>query len=1173
MKVNLFRIGLLLSPSLLTGQVAVTTQHNDVNRTGANTSEMVLNTSTVNSNSFGKLFARSVDGQIYAQPLYLSAVIVPNKGVHNVVYVATEHDSVYAFDADDSKSAPPLWQVSLGTSVPASVVGATDNILPEIGITSTPVIDQSSGTLYVVAETYEAGNAIFRLHALDVTTGAEKFNGPVEIKGSAPAKGTGGSNTVITFIPINHWQRPGLLLSNGNIYIGFGSHLDIEPYQGWIFGYNATTLTQTAVRCLAPNSHASGVWQGGVAPAVDGNGFIYVQSGQGPFDANNGGTDYGDSMLKLNPSNLAVVDYFSPSNQGQLDPDDADLGSSGPILIPGTSLGVGVGKAGTFFLWNLNNLGKFNANTDQVVQEWQGTYDFLTTGDGGIFGGSAFYNSTLYSWGRRDILKAFAFNGTTFNTTPAQGLFIVPDDYSNEPAMSVSANGNTPGTGILWATYAYPGAGGNDGNAHPGILRAFDASNVATELWDSNQNKTRDYAGSWAKWDPPTIANGYVYLPTWDKVVNVYGLLASAAAGHLTGAGDSSTAAVNLTTEGSSDWEHWGPEGVNRKAGVSSQLGTLTASGATVGYSNGLRAMSWTDGAPTATGSLNQAGVYIVGIGQTLSITVPAGIATVTVIVHVGGWNSAGKLTAHLSDGSAPDFTDTTSLATGQYDRNYTLTYRAGSAGQTLTVTWTLTAGTGNINISGASLDSVNITASGGTPQTTVVSTTFGTGLQAKVTDALGNPAAGVPVTFTAPGSGASGTFGGSFTATVATNAAGLATAPAFTADGHTGSYIVTVAAAGVSGPASFSLTNTPVVTGGSLSGSATTSNASVNLTREGSSDWIHWGDATVNRKSGVTAQLSGYTVLGAAPSLQYGNDPRPVNWTDGAPTATSTNNQNGIFVYGTGDGFTFTAPADTTKRALVIHVGGWNSTGVLTAHLSDGSAADYTNTAAGSTGQYDGNYTLVYSAAGPGQTLMVTWKMASGTGNVTLNAAALGLAAVGSLTGSVTTSNALVNLTAEGTTDWIHFGDSAINRKSGVTPQLSSPTAVGGSPMIQYSNDPRPESWTDGTPTASAVNDFNGVFTYQVGNGFSLTAPADTTSRKLILHVGGWNSAGKLTAHLSDGSAVDYTNTAAGSTGQYDGNYTLIYNAASAGQTLIVTWTIASGATGHVSVTAAALQ
>ncbi len=358
----------------------------------------------------------------------------------------------------------------------------------------------------------------------------------------------------------------------------------------------------------------------------------------------------------------------------------------------------------------------------------------------------------------------------------------------------------------------------------------------------------------------------------------------------------------------------------------------------------------------------------------------------------------------------------------------------------------------------------------------------------------------------------------------------------------------------------------------GSLTGSVTTSSAAVNLTTEGTTDWIHWGDTAVNRKSGVTPQLSNYTVVGASPVI-HSNDPRPESWTDGTPTASATNDFNEVFTYTVGNGFSVTAPADTTSRKLILHVGGWNSAGKLTAHLSDGSAVDYTNTATGSAGQYDGNYTLIYNAASAGQTLTVTWIIASGTtGHLSLDAAALTTNAAGSLTGSVTTASAAVNLTTEGTTDWIHWGDTAVNRKSGVTPQLSTYTIIGTAPAI-LSTDLRRVSWTDGTPTPIASSDTNDVFVYGIGDGFSFTAPADTTTRKLVVHVSGWNGAGTLTAHLSDESAADYTDTAAGSAGHYDGNYTLTYTAGSPGQTLTVTWTLTSGTTGHVGVQAAALQ
>jgi hypothetical protein len=283
-----------------------------------------------------------------------------------------------------------------------------------------------------------------------------------------------------------------------------------------------------------------------------------------------------------------------------------------------------------------------------------------------------------------------------------------------------------------------------------------------------------------------------------------------------------------------------------------------------------------------------------------------------------------------------------------------------------------------------------SIVASAGTPQSATVSTAFTTALQATVTSG-GTPVSGATVTFTAPGSGASGTFGGSATAAATTNASGVATAPAFTANASAGGYTVTASVAGVTTPASFSLTNTPVTTGGgSLRGSGTSATTAVNLTTEGSLDWVHWGDTSLNRKAGVTAQLSTYTKVGTGTAEPYNNDPRTLSWTDGTPTGISSNNRDGLYINGTGQGFSFTAPADTTQRTLVVHVGGYNSGGTLTALLSDGSAASFTDTTAAASGQYDRNYTLIYSAASAGQTLTVTWKMSSGSGNVTLSAAGL---------------------------------------------------------------------------------------------------------------------------------------------------------------------------------------
>ncbi|HXA06567.1 MAG TPA: hypothetical protein VNY30_17095, partial [Bryobacteraceae bacterium] len=334
-----------------------------------------------------------------------------------------------------------------------------------------------------MAETYENSVVFFRLHALDITSGSEKFGGPVAIQGSVPGTGSDNVGGTVTFNPIMQWQRPGLALVGGNVYIAFGAHQDVSPYHGWVFGYSASALQRVAILNTSPDADASGVWQSGLGLTADTNGFLYLHTGNGLMDVNTGGTAYGDSVIKVNTSpSLAITDYFSPSNQAQLDAADTDLGSQGPLLIPGTTLGVGGSKDGRVFLWNRNNLTHFNA-TDQIVQEWQAS-------SGVLFGGNVFYNSTLYVWGSGDYLKAFTFNGSSFNTTPvSKSTFLISNSFPNTPAMSMSSNGATAGSGIVWATYSINGSA--DGNAYPGILRAFDASNVSRELWNSTQNQTR----------------------------------------------------------------------------------------------------------------------------------------------------------------------------------------------------------------------------------------------------------------------------------------------------------------------------------------------------------------------------------------------------------------------------------------------------------------------------------------------------------------------------------------------------------------------------------------------------------------------------------------------------------------------------------------------------------
>jgi hypothetical protein len=507
--------------------VAVTTQRNDIARTGANLSETILTTSNVNVQQFGRLFACAVDGHIYAQPLYVPQVTIPLKGLHNVVYVATEHNSVYAFDADDCVQSTPLWHVNLGTPRPAGFptkYGIEQGIQIEIGITSTPVIDLASQTLYVVAYTQDSATGPFhyKLHALDLTTGAEKLGGPVEIMASTPGTGDGSVGGTLTLNPALQMQRPSLLLLNGQVYVAFGSFADTDPYHGWVLSYDAATSARIAVFNTTPDGGEGAIWMSGQGLSGDGSGNIFFMVANGSTTASGGGSSYSNSFMKLGGNSLSLLDWFMPFNAESLNVDDVDIGSSGPVLIPGTSLLVGGGKQGVLYLVNSQKMGHFNASGDtQIVQEFQASTDE-------IFNTPVFWNNPgnplLFLWPQSQGLKAFSFNNGLFQTTPvAQNNALTPSQPGG--TLSISANANVPGTAIVWATHST--AGSAETTTQPGELHAYDASNIATEIWNSLQNPARDDLGLYGKFTPPSIANGKVYAPTFSGWLNVYGLVSS----------------------------------------------------------------------------------------------------------------------------------------------------------------------------------------------------------------------------------------------------------------------------------------------------------------------------------------------------------------------------------------------------------------------------------------------------------------------------------------------------------------------------------------------------------------------------------------------------------------------------------------------------------------------
>jgi len=510
----------------------VTTAQFDNARTGANIHETVLTPQNVNPKQFGKLFSYPVDGSVYAQPLYLPGVPIPGKGQRNVVFIATEHDSVYAFDAD-GVSTEPLWHVSFirpdegVTTVPTKDVGRPC-LSPEVGITATPVIDLKTGTLYVLTRTktrkgmFEKDEYVQHLHALAVTTGVEKFGGPVEIRASVPGNGTGSNQGKIEFDPLRHNARAALLLVNGTIFAAWGSSCDVRPYHGWVMAYDAQTLAQKAAFNVSPDAGEGGIWQSDTGIAADADGNVYVVTGNGKFDAAANGRNYGNSVLKLgfNGQGLVVRDYFTPFNHEELDTNDDDLGAGGPVLLPdpparekpslGRRMLALAGKGGTLYLIDRENMGKFHAGDDSHAMHT------VSTEHRG-FGAPATWNGNLYHLFGNHVLSHYVVDrGKLVLKATARGSkFIIPG-----ATPSVSANGTQ--NGIVWVA-EWRGWKATD---PPSVLHAYDASNVENELFNSEQNSARDRLNRILRFAIPTIANGRVYVGAANQV-DVYGLLAA----------------------------------------------------------------------------------------------------------------------------------------------------------------------------------------------------------------------------------------------------------------------------------------------------------------------------------------------------------------------------------------------------------------------------------------------------------------------------------------------------------------------------------------------------------------------------------------------------------------------------------------------------------------------
>lgn len=505
------------------GQV-LTSQYDNA-RTGANLKEKILTPQNVNSRQFGKVFSLPVDGDIYAQPLYLSNVEIPGQGKHDVIFVATEHDTVYAFDADGA-SANPLWHVSFIDEAKAvRTVSARDVncpfIEPEIGITSTPVLDLPTGTLYVLARTRERdpdGHWHYeqKLHALAITTGAEKFGGPVKIRARIEGQRFLFFKSNVDFDPLKENQRAALLLVNGKVVITWASSCDVGPYYGWILAYDAQTLVPAGALNISPDAGESGIWQGDAGPAADSDGNIYLISGNGKFTAASGGHDYGDSVLKLGftSKGLEVLDYFTPSNQEKLNGTDGDFGFGAPLLLPDQPgrhphLLLAAGKAGLIYEIDRDNLGKFHKEDDRhAVQVVPAGID--------SFGAPAYWNSHVYYFLSGDFLRDYPLRAGRLPQEPAAKSTTQFSDPGATPAISANGAQN----GIVWVLSSKTW----DGPDRTAALYAYDAENVARQLYNSNQEYERDHAGRALRFSIPTIANGRVYVGA-KREVDVYGLL------------------------------------------------------------------------------------------------------------------------------------------------------------------------------------------------------------------------------------------------------------------------------------------------------------------------------------------------------------------------------------------------------------------------------------------------------------------------------------------------------------------------------------------------------------------------------------------------------------------------------------------------------------------------
>ena len=786
-------IAAILCAGMARGQNNVLTERGDVKRDGQFSTETYLTPANVNTNQFGSLFFDAVDGYVVAQPLYVAGVNIAGGGAVNVVYVATANDSVYAFNAD---TGALLWQVSFltsakGTTVTAEPVSALGcsvvNGFTQVGVTGTPVIDSTTNTIYMVAKTMEVTNGvtsyIFRLHALDITTGLEKFGGPVVINASV---GT------VSLNPQNYLQRPALLEANGTIYIGFGSNGCDQLAHGWLLAYSAASLQQLGVLNTSPaKTYGSSLWMSGIGPAADSSGNIFLVTANGTFDVNTGGSDYGDTVMKLtfNGSSFTVADYFTPFNQSMMAQHDLDLGSGAAVLLP-TQTGpypnllVTAGKTGTIYLINQDDMGLYNSSADMIVQELPGAVK-------GIWGAPVYWNGGLYFAGRQDYIKEFSLINGMMSVAPVAES---QSTYTFSGVPVISANGDS--NGLLWLVRNLNATSSTE------LLSAFNATNLS-EIYDTNKNPGRDQLSATAHLATPLIANGKVYVGTQTQL-QVYGLfpeLNPSAGNNQTGTVQTS---LNLSVQATNPYTGVGISGVPVTFGNGGKGGTfnpLSATTNSTGTATTVYTLPQTAGTYTLTatspGYTTASFSEIAVAGPAAALSVISGssqsgtVGTVLPLPLVvqakdsfGNKVSGASVTFSDSYGGSFSPNPATTVSNGEASTVFTLPTSAHSGFAVTASSGTATAATLHESSVAAAPATQAITS--GNKQTAAPGTQLPKPLVVVVKDQYGNAVSGVTVTFLDGGAG------GSFlNSTPITNSVGQASAT-YTLPPAAGTYTIT---------------------------------------------------------------------------------------------------------------------------------------------------------------------------------------------------------------------------------------------------------------------------------------------------------------------------------------------------------------------------------------------